>query len=87
MCWQTVRVAQTGLPELDVARVRRWCDQRVPAHLRDQIRVECDLAPRHLTIVECLAALASGRGRGMDQVPDRPAPLHQGNRALVAVVA
>jgi hypothetical protein len=46
-------VAQTGLPELDVARVRRWCDQRVPAHLRDQIRVECDLAPRHLTIVEC----------------------------------
>jgi len=46
-------VAQTGLPELDVARVRRWCDQRVPAHLRDQVRVECDLAPRHLTIVEC----------------------------------
>ena len=33
--------------------MRRWCDQRVPAHLRDQIRVECDLAPRHLTIVEC----------------------------------
>ena len=50
---KTLRVAGTGLPELDVARVRRWCEQRVPAHVRDQIRVECDVAPRHLTIVEC----------------------------------
>ena len=50
---KTRRVAETGLPELDVARVRRWCEQRVPAHVRDQIRVEVDVAPRHLTIVEC----------------------------------
>jgi hypothetical protein len=28
------------LPELDVERVRRWCRQRVPAHLRDQVRVD-----------------------------------------------
>lgn len=42
-----------GLPELDVARVRRWCDERVPAHVRDQVRIECDVAPRHLTILEC----------------------------------
>ena len=41
------------MPELDVARVRRWCEQRVPAQVRDQIRVECDVAPRALTIVEC----------------------------------
>ncbi len=46
-------MAEGGLPELDVARVRRWCAQRVPAHLRNEIRVECDAAPRHLTIVEC----------------------------------
>jgi hypothetical protein len=50
---KTRRVAETGLPKLDVARVRRWCEQRVPAHVRDQMRVECDVAPRHLTIVEC----------------------------------
>ena len=36
-----------------MARVRRWCEQRVPAHVRDQIRVECDVTLRHLTIVEC----------------------------------
>lgn len=42
-----------GLPELDIARARRWCGQRVPEHARDQVRVECDISPRHLTIVEC----------------------------------
>lgn len=41
-----------ALPELDVARVQRWCAARVPEHARHQVRVECELAPRHLTIVE-----------------------------------
>ena len=40
------------LPELDVQRVRRWCAARVPEHLHDELRVEVDAAPRHLTIVE-----------------------------------
>jgi hypothetical protein len=51
--WQTAGVTQAGLPELDLARVRRWCQQRVPEHARSQVKVECDVAPRHLTIVEC----------------------------------
>src|SRR6476660_1273487 len=41
-----------ALPELDVARVQRWCAARVPEHARHQVRVECEVAPRHLTIVE-----------------------------------
>ena len=41
-----------ALPELDVTRVRRWCAARVPEHARHQVRVECEAAPRHLTIVE-----------------------------------
>lgn len=44
--------AMAGLPELDVARVRRWCESQVPAQMRDQVRVGCEIAPRHLTIVE-----------------------------------
>ena len=44
--------AMAGLPELDVARVRRWCESQVPAEMRDQVRVACEIAPRHLTIVE-----------------------------------
>jgi hypothetical protein len=42
-----------GLPQLDVARVQRWCANQVPEHIRSEIRVECDVAPRHLTICEC----------------------------------
>lgn len=44
-----------GLPELDVARVQRWCAARVREHARHQVRVECNVAPRQLTIVERLA--------------------------------
>jgi hypothetical protein len=41
-----------GLPDLDIARVQRWCAARVPEHARHQVRVDCQIAPRHLTIVE-----------------------------------
>jgi hypothetical protein len=40
------------LPALDVARFQRWCAARVPERARHQVRVECDEAPRHLTIIE-----------------------------------
>lgn len=46
-------MAAQRLPELDVARVQRWCEQRVPAQVSDQVRLECEVAARHLTIVEC----------------------------------
>ena len=46
-------VVASGLPELDVARVQRWCAVQVPEHVRDEVRVECDVAPGHLTICEC----------------------------------
>jgi Protein of unknown function (DUF3024) len=38
---------------MDVARVRRWCRARVPGHVRAEVRVEADIAERHVTIVEC----------------------------------
>src|SRR5215207_10803094 len=41
-----------ALPDLDIARVQRWCAARVPEHARHQVRVECEIAPRHLTIIE-----------------------------------
>jgi len=43
----------TGLPDVDVARVQRWCQERVPEGVRDRIRVEVDVADRQMTIVEC----------------------------------
>lgn len=41
-----------ALPELDIARAQRWCADQVPEHARHQVRIECLVAPRHLTIVE-----------------------------------
>src|ERR1700751_3601181 len=46
-------MSAAGLPDLDVARVQRWCADQVPEHLRGEIRVEYDVTPRHLTICEC----------------------------------
>ncbi|QGU05315.1 DUF3024 domain-containing protein [Corynebacterium comes] len=39
-------------PELDVARIRKWCATRVPEHVQEQLRVEALVADRHVTIVE-----------------------------------
>ncbi len=41
------------VPELDVARAQRWARARVPERVRGQVRIEVDVTPRHLTIVEC----------------------------------
>lgn len=66
-----------ALPELDVARVQRWCAARVPEHARHQVRVECELAPRHLTSVERRAPWVRTSGAGMDRLSDRPPALHR----------
>lgn len=43
------------MPETDVARVQRWCSEKVPAHARGEVRVEVEVAERHLTVMECRA--------------------------------
>jgi Protein of unknown function (DUF3024) len=41
-----------AIPEQDLARIRRWCDTRVPENLWDQVKVEADASTTHVTIVE-----------------------------------
>ena len=44
------------IPDLDLARVRRWIDERnddVPRDARDQLRFEIDVSDRAITVVEC----------------------------------
>ncbi len=43
------------LPGPDVAAVRHYCEQRVPPHALDQVRVEADVTDRTFTVVECRA--------------------------------
>jgi len=40
------------LPDLDIARARRYCKHKAPEHARHQVYVELDVHPRALTIVE-----------------------------------
>lgn len=41
-----------AVPKADLDRIELWCRARVPEHLWDQIKVEADVVPRHVTIVE-----------------------------------
>jgi Protein of unknown function (DUF3024) len=58
-----------SLPETDVVRVQRWCRDRVPAHARDQVRIEADVADRHVTIVECQPSWPSDPGAEWTRFP------------------
>ncbi len=41
-----------ALPETDLARIRKWCCDRVPKEHWDELKVEADVAPLHVDIVE-----------------------------------
>jgi hypothetical protein len=58
-----------GLPSLDVARVQKWCAARVPDHARHQVRVECEPAARHVTIVERRTPWQEGTGQNWTSFP------------------
>ena len=59
----------SGLPETDAARVKRWCRARVTERVRDEVRVEVDIADRHLTIVECRAQWRADAGAAWTRFP------------------
>lgn len=42
----------TRIPETDLYRIRRWATAKVPEHLWPQVKVEADVAPGHVDIVE-----------------------------------
>jgi hypothetical protein len=76
----------SGLPETDVARVQRWCRARVPEHVRDEVRVEADVAERHLTIVECRPPWRADFGSEWTRFPIARL-LYERHAAVVAVLA
>jgi hypothetical protein len=58
-----------GLPDLDLARVQRWCAARVPEHARHQVRIEYDVAARYVTIVERRAPWREDAGPEWTSLP------------------
>jgi hypothetical protein len=41
------------VPELDLARIRRYCAERIPAHIAHLVRLEVNADGRSVTILEC----------------------------------
>lgn len=41
-----------AVPEIHLREIARWCEQRVPAHVRDQVRVEYGTRGSNVTIFE-----------------------------------
>jgi hypothetical protein len=40
------------VPDLDLAAIRRYCEQRIPPDARDQVRVEAQVTQNTVTVVE-----------------------------------
>lgn len=62
-------VAEFVVPELDRARVQRWCRDRVPQDARHQVRLEADFSGRDVTIVERRAPWNSEAGPDWTTLP------------------
>ena len=60
---------QSAIPELDLARIRRYCDGKVPAHLQDKIRIEIDVRGRSVTILECRPPWSPEYGPAWSRAP------------------
>jgi hypothetical protein len=43
---------RTNVPELDLARIRRYVDTRVPSHAAAELRMEIEVRGTSVTIVE-----------------------------------
>lgn len=65
----TAGVSATQPPETDVARVARWCRERVPEAALHQVRVECEVAPTSVTIVERRAPWREDLGPEWTRLP------------------
>lgn len=65
-------LAAEMIPDLDLARVRKWIDERnasVPPTARDQLRYEVDVADRTITVLECRPPWREGFGTEWTRFP------------------
>jgi hypothetical protein len=42
-----------SVPELALAKIRRFCEERTPAHLRDEMRLEATTRGNSVTVFDC----------------------------------
>lgn len=61
--------ARTKIPELDLARIRRYVDARMPPHAAHQVRLEVDVQGSAVTIVGCRAPWRADIGPEWTRLP------------------
>lgn len=57
------------VPDAEVARIERWCRHRVPEHALHQVRIECEVDARDVTIVELRAPWPPDSGADWARLP------------------
>lgn len=55
-------MAEFSVPDTALAQVQRWCAKQVPERVRDNVRIECEVDGRDVTIVESHAPTGLGSG-------------------------
>jgi hypothetical protein len=57
------------ISELDLARVAKYCDAKIPGHVRDEIRVEYKARGKSVTIFECRPPWHESLGSEWSRMP------------------
>jgi len=57
------------LPELDLVRVAKYCDARVPVHAHDKIRIEYKIRGKSVTIFDCRPPWHESAGPEWSRLP------------------
>ena len=57
------------VPELDLARIRRYCAGRIPARVAHLVRLEVDVDGRSVTILECRPPWSPDAGPDWTRIP------------------
>ena len=57
------------VPELDLAKIRRYCAGRIPARVAHLVRLEIDVEGRSVTILECRPPWSADMGPAWTRSP------------------
>ena len=59
-----------AVPDTDMARIQRYCASQVPAEHQHEIRVECRVRGKTVTIMECRPPWSEDGGTEWSELPE-----------------
>ena len=62
-------MTKSAISELDLARVAKYCDAKVPVHMRDELRIEYTVRGNSVTIFDCRAPWHESVGPEWSRLP------------------